>query len=71
MNRTEAALDILCDVTISRREAVERFYRFTRRLKPIDRMFLLHCGSVVRHERERHAFDLRAIGTWSDDGGRA
>ena len=67
---TTRGLDLLCDLTRTKREAVQAFAHMSRRWKPVSRGFILYIGGVCRAAKERRAFEENALASWCDDGGR-
>ena len=70
-DRTTLAMEVLTDLTLTRREALARFAKLTRRWKPVNAAFIFHMAGICRLAKQDRVFDETSISTWCDDGGRA
>lgn len=70
-NLTKMALNVLSDVTVSRRHAKATATLHLRRRKPVCAGFVMSMGLWLRGVRLEDYHDEVAELRWADDGGRA
>lgn len=73
MTRTDRfteALETMCDLSRSDREAQLAYLRRTRGLKPQDRAFGFGFGLDMRERKAARRQDDCALQRWEDEGGR-
>ncbi len=67
---TTRAIDALTDLTVPPIEALTRFHKVVKRMKPVSQAFLLHIGGHLRQAKLDRLEEETTTGRWADDGGR-
>lgn len=66
---TTEAFNILCDLTMTGREALIAVQPFVRRKNDINAAFVMGMGWRFRELKREQRFDDDQLARWADDGG--
>lgn len=68
---TTEAFNVLCDLSLTTREAVQKALRLTRLRTPENRAFICLEGIGFREIKADLRFEADQLARWADDGGPA